>query len=334
MFFFSLSLQASETKLVEDCRKRELISCEKLAELYFSRSDWKNAFLISEALCQKESAPGCLIAGSSLLAQGQIKEGKRFLEKACDKFEPLACRSLGRLLLKADEKDLANMNFRRACHFGLKDLCSDYKNVKLPFSQAALTLLEQLQNDCKDTKSTSCTSHFNTIAVCEKPLASLDCQLLAGHLTVYFRARMLQEEAKLLLLTLHSQEKKLKETLNPPSYSYNLSLALKETEPLQRANYVYGFKHACTKKYVLSRKATSLSLETSPKAYSHLSTRTKANVTAYFKKGSGDDCYSSKVGYEAYAVANLDPLNPTRLDVWRIDQDQRLTLVQDGLPLP
>jgi len=159
--------------------------------------------------------------------------------------------------------------------------------------------------------------------------------LLAGQLSIYFRAKFLQSEAKLALLTLYTAEKSLKDEAKPSSYSYDLSRVLKHVKPLEKYHYVFGFMKGCGKKFVRSRRAHVHSQDLYPRSYRHLGSRTTANIISFFsKRGAENDCYDPKIGYEAYAVRSLDPLNPTRLDVWKIDQDKRIENVVDGLPLP
>lgn len=321
-------------ELVEGCRKQDLASCEKLGDYYFAKEKWENAYLIGEALCKKDVARSCMIAGSALLAQGKIPEATNLLITACDKFEAYACRSMARLMSKAGNRPLARMYFKRSCHYGLREICGDIRDTDPVLSKAGAVVAGQINTDCLDGQSQVCQAHFKTIETCAKPLTQLDCQLLAGHLSVYFRAKFMQEEAKLLLLSLHGHERTLKENPKRNSYSYDLKLVLTEAKPLEKYHYIFGFMQGCAKKFVRGKGIITNSQELYRKSYKEFGARATANVLEFFEKGKGDDCYDSKHGFEAFAVAALDPLHPTRLDIWKIDQDQRLTHVQNGLPLP
>lgn len=337
-FFFAISFSiisfADEATLLEECRKQNISSCESLGDLYFSKSDWGNAYLIGEALCGKDIARSCMIAGSSLLAQGKTKEALKYLTLACDKFEPFACRSMARLMSKAGEKQLARMYFKRTCHYGLKEICTEISDPKSTFTKPALTLLERITIDCSDAKSEICALHFKAIESCTTPLTKLDCQLMAGHLSIYFRAKIIQEQAKILLLSLHAQQNMIKNAAKSTGYSLNMELVQKDAKPLEKYHYVFGFMKSCVKKYSKAKNARVHSQELYPKAYKDFGARAVANSLEYFTKGKAEDCYDPKSAYEAYAVGSLDPLNPSRLDVWMIDQDQRLKHVSEGLPLP
>ncbi|HXH73318.1 MAG TPA: hypothetical protein VNJ08_00015 [Bacteriovoracaceae bacterium] len=324
LLFIQFKATASEQELLVSCGKQELAACEKLGAHYISKSDWKNAFMIGEALCGRDMGTGCMFAGTSLLAQGKIAEAQGFLSQGCDKFEPLSCRSLARLMSKAGEKAQANMYFKRACHFGLKDICEDLKNSETWISPSALGLITQMKIDCTDTRSKACLTHLGTINSCVLPLIKLDCQLLAGYLSIYFRAKLIQAEAKAVLTTLYGYQKAMKEK---GSYSYDLNVILKGTKPQDRYQYVVGFMKACGKNNTNMR-------DIYPRAFKHIGPKTTTNILAYFSRGKKDECYDEKAGYEAYAVGSLDPLNLSRLDVWKIDQDQRVEHVLDGLPLP
>jgi hypothetical protein len=331
IFFTSFVVFAEdEATLSQRCSNKEISACEKLGALYLGRSDWEKSYIIGEALCENEQGSGCTLAGSSRLAQGKIKEGHDLLVKACDHFDALGCRSVARLMVKADEKALARMYFKRACHYGLSEICDEIKKHGSDISAAARELLTNLDKDCKDTKSTNCHDHLSTIKNCALPLNRLDCQLLAGHLATYFRAKLLQAEARALLLLVHGQQKLLKEK---GSYTYDLHLVIKESDKVKGKRYVVGLMKECGKKYVKGNVRTS-TLGLYPSSYRHIEGHIQESIFDYFGKGSASDCYDPKSGYEAYAVASLDPVNTKRLDVWKIDQDQRIENVVDGLPLP
>lgn len=334
LFAHQIFAQTVESNLMQECGNKDLEACEKLGALYLGKSDWDKAHMIGEALCEKDMGRGCLFAGSALLGQGKIKEATVFLTKGCDNFEPLSCRSLGRLMEKAGEKALANMYFKRTCHYGLKDMCDDITSGRTYFSPPALQAIENMKRNCQNSRSESCISEIRSVDSCALPLNKLDCQMLAGYLSVYFRARLLQEEAKVSLLGLHGLQKKLKEDSKVGTYSYDLDRLLKGFKPLPQYRYVFGFMKSCGKKFVRSAKVRTVSREIFPGSYKEMGPKTTANVMGHFGSGKAEECYDPKSGHEAYAVANLDPLNLKRLDVWKIDQDGRLENVQDGLPLP
>lgn len=325
--------QSVDAQLLKECGNKELESCEKLGALYIGREEWEKAHMVGEALCEKEIPRGCLFAGSSLLAQGKVKEASVFLGKGCDGFEPLSCRSMGRLMEKAGEKAVANMYFKRSCHYGNKDICDDISPGRTYFSPPALQAIENIKRNCQNTRTEACLSEIRAIDSCVLPLNKLDCQLLAGHLSVYFRSRLIQEEAKASLLAIHNLQKTLKESHDSTGYSYDLGKVLKDFRPAVNYRYVFGFVQGCGKKYSKG-KVKSVSKELYPGSYKDMGPRTTANVMSFFFSGKAEDCYDPKAGYEAYAVANLDPINLKRLDVWKIDQDGRIENIQDGLPLP
>lgn len=325
-FSFCAFAQSQLATLMEGCRNQDLSSCEKLGANYLAKSDWESTYMIGEALCVKESAKGCLFAGSALLAQGKIKEAHKFLNQACDKFEPLACRSLGRLMQKAGEKELGRMYFKRGCTYGYKDLCEEVKDYRFVYSLAGQNLLQNIQSDCKDAQSKACLTHFSTIQSCTMPLNKLDCQLLSGYLSLYFRGKLQQAEARASLLSVFNSEKSIKEKVG--SFTYDLERVSNTHIPAVDSNYVFGFMKACGK------KAKTQSRELFPSSFKHYGPKATKGILDYFAKGKSDDCYESKSGYEAFAVASLDPLNPSRVDVWKIDQDGKVENILDGLPLP
>ena len=331
LLFFGFCLAASaqtEAELLQDCGKRNLESCNKLGAYYLSVSDWEKAYLVGEALCSQNEFEGCTYAGAALLAQKKIKEGTTFLYIPCGEFEPLGCRSLGRLMMKGKETELANMYFKRACFYGLKEICKDVKSTKSGYSKPGLELVESIQADCAgEETSPLCKSHLTTVKDCKPPLKSQDCQLLAGYLSIYFRAKFLQTEAKLSLLSLHMAQKK-----SPlPSYDYaQLSKEIKTTQ----SKYVLGFLRICSKRFVPGKKYVSNALELDPKVFGELGSRTVANIRAYFLSGKRSDCKEPKSGFEAFAVGNLDPQDPSRLDIWSIDEEKTVIQVRNGLPNP
>jgi hypothetical protein len=319
---------------LEECRKHNLNACEKLGAFYMAKEDWATAFMIGEALCTKDRSVGCMFAGASLVAQGKAHEGARYLNMACDKFEPFACRSLGRLMTKSNDHKAAAMFFRRACFYGLNEMCTEMKSLKHMYSASALSILADIEKDCSDTQNDLCQTHLVKIEKCETPLAKSDCQLLAGQLSILFRAKLLQSEAKVALHSVYAAQEKYKNSLKTARYSHDLAALIKEQEQLPLNRYVVGFLQACHKRDKSSRKSRANSQELFPGIYKQLGQRAIANILSYFKKDKSINCTDGKIGFDAYAVGSLDPLNPTRLDVWKIDQHQQIVNVLDGLPLP
>ena len=319
---------SEEASLMKACSRQDLPSCETLGAYYIKKENWEKASIVGKALCEKDLPLGCTYAGVALLAKGKTRDGNIFLTKACDKFEPFACRSLGRLMKKAGEADLSHLYFRRACHYGLTEICSELKKGKTIFSKAGLDFIKKIQEDCSDTQASICTDKLANLASCSKPLTAEDFVLLPGHLSIYFRAKLMQAEAKFSLLALVASQKGLRNDPKVKSYSYDLSQVLKDYKPLNNYHYVFGFMKACSGKDKYS------SLELFPKSYKNLTSRVSVNIRNYFSKGKSGDCYNLTGGFEAFAVANLDPLNQSRLDVWKIDQNGNLIQVVDGLPIP
>lgn len=317
-----------EAALMKTCTKNNLPACEALGAYYIKKENWEKATIVGKALCENEMALGCTYAGVAMLAKGTVKEGNIFLTKACDKFEPFACRSLGRLMKKAGEGDLSHMYFRRACHYGLKEICSELQKGKTIFSKAGLDFIKNIQVDCNDTQLSSCADRLSNLSTCSNPLTPKDCLLLPGHLSIFFRAKLMQSEAKFTLMSLVAAQKRLKNDEKIKRYSYDLLKVLQDYKPLNNYHYVFGFMKACAGK----DKATSLDLF--PKSYQNLNSRISVNIRNYFLKGKKSDCYDLTGGFEAYAITNLDPLHQNRLDVWKIDQDSNLIQIVDGLPIP
>lgn len=333
LLFFSFLVFAQDKTLIEKCRQNDLASCESLASYFLERKDFSNSLPISEALCKNSIVMGCTLAGSAKLAQGKVKEAYDFFNKACDQFEPLSCRSLARLMTQGGENDLAQMFFRRSCQFGLLDICQEIENSHHNFSTPAINLVRSIRSDCSEMESTACKTQLNLIGKCSSPLTKKDCLLLAGYMTLYFHARARQAEAKIVLLKFYEHQKGLKESMYQ-SYSYDLPRALKNFSPHSNYQYIFGVMKNCARKYLAKRKVRSDSFDLYTNSYKNLRVRPKANILNYFETGSASDCYDPKHGYEAYAVSVLDPANPTHLDVWKIDQDKKITHVMDGSPIP
>ena len=309
------------------CAKRDLVSCEKLATLYVKNEDWDNALLLGEALCGKDVLLGCTYSGMALLAKKNAKQGMKLLNLACDKFEPYACRSLGRIMKSSGNNDLSHIYFRRSCHFGLSEICRDLKKGKNVLSPAGADFIKKLKDDCSDTKASICSERLNLINKCSQPLLKQDCELLPGLLSIFFRSKLIQAEAKFLLTRVFVAEKKLKTDPKFKSYSFDLASVLKEKPSLENYHYVFGFLKAC------SGQGTSTSLELFPKSYEHMKPALIATIKSEWAKIKGKDCYDPKWGFEAYAVGSLDPLNPSHLDIWKINHDEDLILINDGSPL-
>jgi len=317
-----------EATLMKACSKHELLSCESLGAYYIKKENWEKSIILGEALCGRDMTLGCTYAGMAWLAKGKGREGNNFLTKACDKFEPFACRSLGRLMKTAGAEDLSHMYFKRACHYGLNEICSDLKKGKIIFTSFALDFLKKIKDDCSDTKLSSCSDRIKNLDSCSPPLTKHDCLLLPGFLSIYFRAKLMQSEAKFSLLSVVAAQKTLKNDPEIKRYSYDLEVVLKGYKPLNNYHYVFGFLKSC------AGKVKSMSLELFPESYLNLSKSIATNIRTYYSQGQKSECYDLSGGFGAYAVANLDPLNPSRLDVWKINQDGNLIQVKDGLPIP
>lgn len=324
VFFLLLSPAArailpEEKALLDACQKREAHGCEKLGAYYLSRENWENAFVVGEALCKKDILIGCTYAGTSLLGQKKGKEGVAYLQKACDKFEPFACRSLGRFV-KTEDRTLSHLYFRRACHYGLDEVCRDLSKKRELFTKMGQGFIRRLKEDCADTTTSLCQDRLKEVESCPGPLTKDDCRYMPGYLSIWFRARMMQIQGKLALSSLLAEEKKL------PRFSNDLSLVLKDFKQTKNHRYVIGFKRACAE----GKKHTTALLF--PEAYADLNQRFLSAAAKFFAQGKKDDCHRGGLGFEAFAVGNLDPVNPTKLDVWKINQDGNLIQITEGLP--
>lgn len=320
--------------LQQMCSKGDLKSCEVLTAFYVKTSKWDNAYSLGEALCKRDIMKGCTFAGTALLAKGQTKEGVTLLTKSCDGFEPYACRSLARIMKQNKEKLLAYMYYKRSCHYGASESCVGIKVPKEPYSAKGKELLKKVMDDCEDQKSSACQSSLAALDKCSETLTKDDCLLIPGELSIYFRAKLIQESAKLDLMSIVTKQNELKAQPNQKRYSYDLKLLYQNEKARSAYAYAFGFSKACTKKFEKAKTAESTSLAIYKDAYSSVSDRTKKNMAAFFYKGKAGDCYDPQFGYEAFAVANLDPQNPSKLDIWKINRDGDLVHVQDGLPTP
>lgn len=322
--------ESEEVELLLKCKQGDLSVCESLSAYYVKTSRWENAHAIGEALCKKEIMKGCTFAGTAMLAQKKAKEGVNLLTKACDGFEPFACRSLGRLMKKNKEELAGYMYQKRSCHYGLLDSCKNLKVPKETYSSKGKEFLKKLYEDCDDSGSSLCKEKLTLLQDCSKFLSPNDCLLIPGELSIYFRAKFIQKSAKVALLNLVNLQNENKE--KNKKFSYDLKHLMKEGKGTFA--YVFGFSKACTKKFESAKNAASTSLAIFESEYKDVSSRTKKNISSFFYKGKPADCYDPKFGYEAFAVTNLDPENMAKLDIWKINQDGNLIHFQDGLPVP
>ena len=335
IFFISLILLVSPVKsgstvieqnLTSQCSKGDLLSCESLAVLFLKNERWENAQQLGDAICKKNIPVGCTIKGLSLLKNKNVSEGTRLLNLACDQFEPYSCRSLGRLIKASGDKTLSHVYFRKACYFGLKEVCQDLQRNKKVLGESGQQYLKKISEDCSDTKSSACKDRLQSLNQCEKFIEQKDCLIIPGLLTIFFRAKLIQSEAKGLLIQLVMNQKKLKDDKKYKRFSHDLSFVLKDYKPLDRYQYVFGFKKICAGK----NKATSLELF--PEAYK-INAKSIQSIRKEFQSGKKQDCYDPQWGFEAFAISNLDPLNPTHLDIWKINQDGNLIHLRDGAPI-
>jgi hypothetical protein len=332
---FALAASPEEIALQKSCSNSDLMACEGLTAFYIKNEKWDNAYVLGEALCSKEVMKGCTFAGTALLAKGNSKEGVYFLTKACDGFEPYACRSLARLMKTQNRQDLVTYMYnKRACYYGLNESCKNLKKPKDTYSPKGIEFMKEVAFDCEDSNSPLCQSRLKTLDNCSKILSEDDCLLIPGELSIYFRAMLIQESAKLTLKNIVDSQNVLKENPKQKRYTYDLKQLLKDHKSSSAYIYVFGFQKVCTKKYERAKDAESTSLALYKDSYSTLSSRTKTNIAAFYYKGKADECYDPQFGYESFAVANLDPLNPARLDIWKTNRDGNMVHIQNGLPLP
>jgi hypothetical protein len=317
--FTAFAIRPEEQALMNSCQKREPNGCEKLGAYYLARENWENSFVIGEALCKRGVFIGCTYAGTALVAQKKGKEGLSYLNKSCDNFEPFACRSLGRFM-KKESGNLSHLYFRRACHYGLSDVCRDLSKKKVLFTKMGEGFLRRLKEDCADTTTSLCRDRLKEISACPGPLAKEDCELIPGYLSIWFRARVMQIQAKLALTTLLAEQKKLK------AFSNNLEKVLKDFKPIDHHRYILGFKKNCAE----GKKATTADLF--PETYKDMNEIFLKAAGDFFSQGKKDDCYQGGQGFEAFAVGNLDPITPSKLDIWKINHDGNLIQISEGLP--
>lgn len=329
--FLLLSLAASsitkasseEEKLIKLCLDN-ISSCESMATKYMEQKQWRKALIISEALCKNEIILGCTLKGSILLANKKNQEASITLNDACDKFEPYACRSLGRLMKKGENKDLSHVYFRRACYFGLDEVCKDLQKDRKILSSGADEFLKSIKSACQETVSTSCQEKIKLISQCGPPLTSQDCLLLPGLLSIFLKARLIQSQAKVLLTWLHLQQKKFKSSIKNNKFSNNLKELINKDQSHLSPHYVYGFQENC------SSENKNYSLHLFPDEYKQFNEIQRQKIKREFNGQKKQDCYDPKWGFEIFAITSLDPLNPDLLDIWKINQDGNLVHLQDG----
>lgn len=330
--WITLASVQEENVLQNSCSKGDITSCEHLTALFIKRSQWNNAIVLGDTLCKKDSMKGCTFAGTALLSKERVKEGLIYLTKACDGLEPYACRSLSRIMKKNKEALSSYMFSKRACYYGLTEMCKTLKTPKETYSAKGIEFFKGMIADCEDSTSPLCKSRLEKLNDCRNILTENDCVLMPGDLSIYFRAKLIQESAKLNLQKMVESQNLLKENQKLKRFSYDLGMVFKY-ESVNSNVFVYGFQKACTKKYEKSN-AESTTLGLFKQTYADLSTRVKTNIASFFYKGKAEDCYDPRYGYEVFAVGNLDPLNPPKLDIWKINGDGNILHVQDGLPVP
>lgn len=328
IIFFLLLFSSS---IAFGCSGTDLKACETLTASFIKSAEWGNARALGEALCKKDIVKGCTYAGTAAIALGKTKVGVDFLAKGCDGFEPYACLSLSDLMKQTGDDKMPYMYQKRACYFGLSESCKKLNRPKNLYSQGGEIFLKSVLKDCDVTTSESCKGHLKSLASCPAPLTKDDCFLIPGDLSITFRAKLIQEVAKLLLLNILASEKLQKENTKIGRYSYDLGVLMKDHKPQATYHYAFGFQRSCTIKFE-RKNAPNSSLGLYKKAYETLSSRTKRNISAFFDKEKASDCYDPKIGFEAFAAANLDPMNPARLDLWKINRDGNIIQIQNGLP--
>jgi hypothetical protein len=327
--FKSLAASGLESELSKKCKANDLDSCVDLTAQFMKNSRWADAYLLGDALCKKDVFQGCTYAGTSAIVKGSAKIGFDLLSKACDGFEPYACRSLADIAKKSKEDKMRYMYQKRACYSGLDESCKNLNKPDNLYSTKGLDFFKKLLVDCENTNATSCRTQLENLSKCPEPLTKEDCFLMPGDLSIVFRAKLIQDGGKLTLLKVLAAQKMSKE--NKKRYSYDLSSLMQDEKEFASSKYVFGFQVACTKKYE-NQKAQSTSLGVHPQVYKIFSEQTKRTIIALYKKGKADDCYDPSLGFEAFAVGKLDPLNPTKLDIWKINTGGDIVQIQNGRP--
>jgi hypothetical protein len=326
---FSSYAATSEKELLKKCHAQDLEACLELTGHFTSRGRWDEALAMGSVLCKKNMQRACTYAGTAALAKGAAKIGYDLLSLACDGFEPFACQSLSDIAKKTREEKMRYSYQKRACYFGLSTSCKDLRKPNNFYSSKGQDHLTKLISDCESTDSESCKVQLHGLAQCPEPLTKEDCFFIPGDLSIVFRAKLIQKVAKLVLIEMLAAEKN--HLKSKGRYTYDFSTLNSDKKSLTSSKYVIGFQIGCTKKYE-DGKAQSTSLGVYPQEYQSFSEQTKRTIMAFFKKEKGDACFNPSVGFKAYAVGKLDPLNPTKLDIWNIDKDGELYQVQNGLP--
>jgi hypothetical protein len=333
IFALTLSLKtfaaSSENDLAKACVEKDLTSCLELTAKFMKVSRWGEAFALGDALCKKDVLMGCTYAGTAAIAKGSAKVGFELLSKACDGFEPFACRSLADIAKKNREDKMRYMYQKRACYYGLSESCKELNKPTGFYSLKGQDILKSILVDCENTNSSSCKAQLENLAKCPDPLTKEDCFFIPGDLSIVFRAKLIQDVAKLILIKVFAAQKIYKE--NTKRFSYDLSALMQDKKDLTASKYVFGFQIACTKKYE-NKKAQSTSLGVNPQGYQDFAANTKRSIMTFFKKEKDADCYDPRLSFDAFAVGKLDPLNPTELDIWKINRDGNIIHVQNGLP--
>jgi len=227
----------------------------------------------------------------------------------------------------AGKGDLSHVYFRKACHFGIKEICKDLQKSRKVLSQSGLKLFKKVQSDCNDTRSSLCTDRLRIINNCQTHLSTQDCEVLPSLLSIFFRSKLIQSEARLFLEQIASREKIFKEKSVEKKFSFSLPTIFKEVEPKENYRYVFGFAKVCSEDTAFS------SLDLYPDSYKSLSTQLVSKIKKEFSKTKKSDCYNPQWGFEAYAMANLDPIHPDLLDIWKINHDGNVIHLQDGQPI-
>jgi hypothetical protein len=325
----SIAASSEESELTKKCLTKDLDSCLDLTALLMKKSRWVEAYSIGEALCKKDVLKGCTYAGTSAIVKGSAKIGFDLLSKACDGFEPYACQSLADIAKKSKEDKMRYMYQKRACYNGLSESCKGLNKPANLYSSQGLDFYKRILVDCENTNDTSCKTQLENLSKCPGPLSKEDCFLMPGDLSIVFRAKLIQDVGKLTLLKVLAAQKRIKESKK--RYTYDLSSLVQDEKEFASSKYVFGFQVACTKKYE-NQKAQSTSIGVHPEAYKNFSEQTKRTIIAFYKKEKADDCYDPGLGFEAFAAGKLDPLNPTKLDIWKINRDGDIVQIQNGMP--
>jgi hypothetical protein len=333
IIILSISFEAlaasKESELLKKCGPKDLDACLELTAQFIKSSRWSDAYAMGDALCKKDVLKGCTYAGTAAILKGSAKVGFDLLSKACDGFEPFACQSLADIAKKTHEEKMRYMYQKRACYNGLSESCKDLSKPTNLYSSHGQEFYKKILADCEITNSASCKAELQNLTKCPAPLTKEDCFLIPGDLSIVFRAKLIQDVGKLTLLKILAAQKNYKATKK--RFTYDLSSLMHDKKEFLSSKYVFGFQVACTKKFE-NQKAQSTSMGASPHTYQNLSDQTKRNILATFKKEKGDDCYDPSLGFEAYAVGKLDPLNPNEVDVWKINNNGDIIQIQNGLP--